>query len=170
MRGGPCLWLAAGALMLGLGCSGGEERVAEARAEGPVAIDDQEGAVCGMLLRDQAAPRAQLVHRDGERAFVCSLGDLLAYLAAPSPHGRAELVLVEVLSPGEDPTRVDTGPHEWLVADQAWYVVGFPRKGIMGPPVLAYGDRDTAERVAATAEARVLDFEGLRAWYLTPGH
>ena len=67
----------------------------------PVEIADQAGAVCGMLVRDQSAPRAQVIHADGERSFLCSIGDLLVYLDAPSPHGDPLEVLVEVMEPDE---------------------------------------------------------------------
>jgi copper chaperone NosL len=154
-----------------LACGGTEEPAAGPAVTGPVSIDDQEGAVCGMLLRDQPAPRAQVVHRDGERAFVCSIGDLLVHLSAPSPHGHAEQVLVEVVSPDADPSASDTGPHEWVAADQAFFVVGIPRKGVMGPAVLAYRDSAVAESVAASvADAQVLRFEGLRQWHRARGY
>ncbi len=140
-----------------------------------VAIDDQAGAVCGMIVRDQSAPRAQVVHRDGERAFLCSIGDLLVHVLAPSPHGKAEAIWVEVLTPEQDPAESHTGPHEWVRAEDAVYVVGIERRGIMGPPVLVYRTREDAERVTAGTAGRVLDFEGLKGWWQergseTPGH
>jgi len=169
LRQGARLALAA---MLMLACSGAEEAAdSPAAALEPVSIDDQEGAVCGMLLRDQPAPRAQVVHRDGERAFVCSIGDLLVHLSAPSPHGRAAQVLVEVVSPDADPTVLDMGPHDWVAAELAFFVVGIPRKGVMGPAVLAYRDAAAAESVAASfPDAQVLPFEALRQWHLARGH
>jgi len=66
-----------------------------------VALDDQEDEVCGMLVREQSAPRSQVVHRDGSRFFFCSLSDLLVHLDAPSPHGRADVTFVEVLDHGD---------------------------------------------------------------------
>lgn len=131
-----------------------------------VALAHQEDEVCGMLVREQPAPRGQVVHRDGSRFFFCSLGDMLVHLGAPSSHGRAEASFVEVLEPGEDPLQVRTGPQPWVSADDAIYVVGIERPGIMGEPVLAYADRSEAERVAEQHPgARVLDQIGLREWW-----
>jgi nitrous oxide reductase accessory protein NosL len=131
----------------------------------PVAITDQEGAVCGMLIREQSAPRAQVVHRDGEHAFLCGVGDLLAYLDAPSPHGAPMGVLVEVMHPGQQPSDSHTGAHPWIPAEQGVYVVGIERQQIMGPPVLVYRDRAAAEQVAVDPSAKILTWDELRPWW-----
>jgi len=130
------------------------------------ALAQQEDEVCGMLVREQPAPRGQVVHRDGSRLFFCSLGDMLVHLGAPSPHGRAEAVFVEVMEPGEDPMQSLSGVHPWLPAEDAVYVVGIERQGIMGEPVLAYADRSEAERaIQRHPGARMLDMAGLRDWW-----
>ena len=134
------------------GC-GVDESADGAQGRQPVALADQEDAVCGMLVREQSAPRGQVVHRDGERSFLCSIGDLLAYLAAPSPHGAPARVLVEVLQPTQDPALSHTGPHPWIVAEEGVYVVGIERERIMGAPVLIYRDRAAAGQVIATGRA-----------------
>ena len=66
-------------LLLLFACEAAEQREAGLARE-PEALADQEDAVCGMLVRDQSAPRAQVVHRDGARFFFCSLGDLMTRL------------------------------------------------------------------------------------------
>ncbi len=131
-----------------------------------VALADQEDAVCGMLVRGQSAPRGQLVHRDGTRLFFCSLGDLLVHLSAPSPHGEVKAVFVEVMEPDEDPLESHPGPHAWLRAEEVTFVVGVPRRGIMGPPVLSYRDAAAAESAVGERDGvRLLDFAGLRGWW-----
>jgi nitrous oxide reductase accessory protein NosL len=148
-------------LLLASGCGPAADDAPRAD-DVPIAIADQEDAVCGMLVREQSAPRAQVVHRDGERAFFCSIGDLLVYLDAPSPHGPVRAIFVEVMEPGEDPARHHTGSHPWHEARSATYVVGVERPAIMGEPVLAYASAAEARSVAeAHAGARVLDFEAL---------
>ena len=167
-RGFGCLaaWIAATAVAAALSTSCGRSDQAETGvSREPVAIDDQAGAVCGMLVRDQSAPRGQVIHRDGERSFLCSIGDLLAYLEVPSPRGRPLEVLVEVMEPDEDPLEAHTGSHPWLPAADAVYVVGIPRRGIMGAPVLVYRDVAAAEQVTAGTSARVLGFDELKSWW-----
>jgi len=148
-----------------VGCGEGGEIAARADHQ-PVALTDQEDEVCGMLVREQSAPRSQVIHRDGTRFFFCSLGDMLVHLGAPSPHGRSEAVFVEVMDPGEDPMQTHTGEHPWVPAAEAVYVVGIARHGIMGEPVLVYADRPAAERVAGRSTgAQILDLAGLRDWW-----
>lgn len=148
-----------------IGC-GPDDGEGGRQAAQPIALDDQEDAVCGMLVREQSAPRAQVVHRDGERAYFCSIGDLLVHLSAPSPHGAATDVFVEVLSPEEDPLEAHVGEHPWRRADQVTYVVGVDRPGIMGAPVLAYLDAETARLVASRHPgAEVVDLTTLVRWW-----
>ena len=141
-----------------MGCSRSGENgttAIEARAMGT-----QTCAACGMVVREQPAPRGQVLHRDGTNPFFCSLGDMLHYLKAPSPHGRVTGVFVEVLDPNLDPMLLSSSPRPWLTADQAAFVVGFPREGFMGPPLLAYEKRTDAE-AAAKHGARVTDWRNL---------
>lgn len=155
-------WLVATALGLALACSSEDQAERKAAADKPERIADQAGAVCGMLVRDQSAPRAQVVHRDGERAFVCSIGDLLVYLAAPSPHGAVMSVLVESMREDEDPAQTHVGEHAWVRAEEAHYVVGVKRSAIMGEPVMVYADAEVAARVAKRLGGRVRTFQALR--------
>jgi nitrous oxide reductase accessory protein NosL len=152
-------------LAVAQGCGPGEED--RPSTGGPEPIGDQACAVCGMIVRDQSAPRGQVVHRDGTRLYVCSVSDLLVHLSVPSPHGTVREIYVEVMDAGEDPTGPHAEPHEWVAASDASYVVGVERTGIMGPPVLAYRDAATAKRVAERFEGtRVLDLADLKTWWL----
>ena len=118
-----------------------------------------ECSVCGMVVGEQPAPRGQVVHRDGQHAFFCSIGDLRAWLQTPSPAGRPERVWVEVLPSDFDVDSRDTSAHPWLVADAAVHVVGVPRGGIMGLPVLSFADPTAAE--AAVPGARTTTWHSL---------
>ena len=150
-----------------LGCSPSEEGDVESLHRA-VALDDQEDEVCGMLIREQSAPRSQVVHRDGSRFFFCSVADMLVHLSAPSPHGRTEAAFVEVMEPDEDPMQSHTGVHLWLPVEDAVYVIGIERRGIMGEPVLVYADRLEALRaMRGHSGARMLDGAGLRDWWKT---
>lgn len=163
------LALASLAALAVVSACGGDQSDADPRAlAAPEAIRDREDPVCGMLTREQPAPRAQIVHRDGERAFPCSIGDLLVALDAPSAHGRAAEVFVEVLAVDEDPSVASRDAHAWRRAEEATFVVGIVREGVpvMGPPVLAYASREDALAVAGRhAGASTLDFAALRAWF-----
>jgi len=148
------------------GCDDRETASDTAPELAPLAIADQEDPVCGMLVRNQSAPRGQVQHRDGSRFAVCSLGDLLVHLSAPSRHGAVTRVWVEVLAPDEDPGATHLEPHPWVDAGDATFVVGVPRRGIMGTPILSYRSPEDADAVVqAHPGARSFDFEQLQRWW-----
>lgn len=144
------------------GCDGDSSHDAPADTK-PMAIQHAECAVCGMLVREQPAPRAQLVHRDGARRQFCSIADLLSYLQAPSPHGRVEAIYVERMDSEADPRELSTQPRRWLVAEGAFYVRGIPRPRIMGEPFLVFESRQVAEAVARRHAGEVLTWSQLQA-------
>jgi len=160
---GLCL---AAILLATSSCDRGAKTDAPRAAVSAAPIGLAECAACGMVVREQPAPRGQAVHRDGTRVFLCSLGDLAQYLRSPSPHGDVTDVFVEVLSASSDPTRSDVSEHAWVRAADAVYVIGVERKGIMGRPVLAYRSRADAEKAVARAGGEIRGFEEMRSWVL----
>lgn len=149
-----------------VGCSS-DERTRSVAPTGPVeSLEGAEGAVCGMVVSEQPAPRAQVVHRDGTRQFLCGIADLLIHLDAPSPHGAPLAVYVEAMEVDEDPREVHLGPHAWIRAETAAFRIGDERPPlIMGEPVMVYRDRATAAAAVSHGPTQILDFEELRAWW-----
>jgi copper chaperone NosL len=155
------------ALLVGAGLSCKEERATTAK---PVAEKPERAscAVCGMVVREQLPPRVQVVHRDGKRVFLCALSEVDAYLSAPSPHGNATEVFVEVLPPDQDPLKVDAAPLQWVPAPSAHFVLEGPKRRVMGASVLAYESHDAAQGVASRHGGRVVDFSALRGALKAP--
>lgn len=149
VRGWFCIFLGGFPVaVLGSGC---DERVEEPKAVTlvtPQPIGHSECAACGMVVREQPAPRIQVVHRDGERAYFCSIGDSLHYLADKNSHGEAAAVYVEVLESVMDPQLRDTDEKEWLLVSETAFVTGVARSGIMGEPVLSFRSVSAAEEAA----------------------
>jgi nitrous oxide reductase accessory protein NosL len=151
--------------LLGLVACGRTEVAVDA-VLAPVDIADAECAVCGMDVALQPAPRGQVLHADGTRAHLCSLGDLRAWLENPSAHGDARGVWVEVVT-AEELAGLSAEPHEWKSAPEAHYVVGFSRPEVMGLPIAAFASAEAATRGATAVGGRVTHWEALRA---TPSH
>lgn len=151
------------ALALVLGC-GGAKQTSEVQA---VAADPggAECSVCGMVVREQPSPRGQVVHRDGSHAWFCSIGDLRAYLQTPGPRGAPIATFVEAMPAGVDLYQRDPAPRPWVRAEDATYVVGFQRIGVMGKPVGAFASVDGAAASAPGVEGHLCSWEALR---LTP--
>ncbi len=159
--------LASGCLLLLLGGSatgcrsrhGGTAPAAQASA---VPFGGAECGACGMVVREQPAPRSQLVYHDGTRVFFCSVGNLVQYMQSPSPHGSVERVYVEVLDPKADPRQPSKALRPWVDAHQAAFVLGVKRGHIMGEPVLAYASRSAAEAVAKRYAGRLVTWEAVQ--------
>lgn len=141
-----------------------ETSTAAAGSAAPIGL--AECAACKMVVREQPAPRAQVIHRDGTRAHLCSIGDLVQYLQAPSPHGKPSAIWVEGLEAEFDPTASDTKERSFIEATSAHYVVGVKRERIMGPAVLAYASAEVAKSAAAKHGGTVNDWQQLQAYVL----
>ncbi|HUH04234.1 MAG TPA: nitrous oxide reductase accessory protein NosL [Kofleriaceae bacterium] len=159
MRG--ALVAAAALVLIGASCSRGGSGAAEVELHAEP-IDGQECGACGMIVREQSAARAQLVHRDGTRHFFCSIGDLLAYLEAPSPHGAVRATYVETLDPNADPREFEVAPRPWVPAESAHFVTGVAKPRVMGRPVLVFETAETASAAATQYGGTVVPWRDLR--------
>ena len=144
-----CLWLAAA-------CGSSEESSAEHDFTW-AHFDGHECAACGMIVREQPAPRGQIIYTDGERMYFCSVADMITFMQAPSPHGSPQAIFVEVNDPQAGaPLAEDPAPGEWAAASSLHYVVDIERPHVMGRPVLAYETEAGAERVALQVQGHVI--------------
>lgn len=144
-----------------LGCDDTRQQKAPVNTAA-VDFEHHECAACGMIVREQPAPRGQLVHRDGERAYFCSIADMLSYVDVPSPHGKPAAVYVETSSATEDLYAVTTAKRPWTDARTASYVTGIENPKIMGFPVLAYTSEESAKTVATSISGQTHDWDGIR--------
>lgn len=141
-----------------VGCDAGSE-TSTSRETQPEPIGDHECGACGMIVREEPSPRAQLVHRDGTHVWFCSIADEVAYASAPSPHGRVETVWVETLPADVDPMTFDASARPWARVESATFVLGVTRERVMGVPVLAFGSNEDARAAATRLGGRVSSWD-----------
>ena len=159
-----CLTLMALAPALACDDKGKSEAAKASASAAPIGM--AECAACNMVVHEQPAPRGQVVHRDGTREHLCSIGDMVQYLQAPSPHGSATSIFVEALEADFDPAKSDTKPRPWIPAESASYVVGVKRERIMGPAVLSYKERGQAETAAKKHGGKLASWQELSKYVL----
>ncbi len=135
-------------LLTALACGGGDKPATTVAAT-PAEIGLEDCDVCGMVAAEQPAPRGQILYHDGTRVFLCSIGDLRAALAAPSPHGKVEHTWVEVLPPDTPVDAIGTAPRPWADPADLFFVAGFDRPLVMGRPALSYATAAAADAAAA---------------------
>ncbi len=148
-------------LLWGAACSKIGETSAQSSQSKPEAIGPHECGACGMVVREQPAPRAQVVHRDGERVFLCSIADAVQYLSVPSPHGKVTEILVETLEASADPRSVSSQLRPWARPKEAGFVTGIDRPKVMGNPVLVYESPEVAQKVARRAGGTLTTWQAL---------
>lgn len=125
-------------------------------------ITTEECAVCSMVVREQAAPRGQLVHRNGARLFFCSISGMIQHMQAPSPHGKIIASWVEIFPANVDPMDLDVTAKPWKKFEHSFFVMGMKRQGIMGEPVMCFGTKKNATDFASKNNGRELSIEELK--------
>ena len=124
--------------------------------------DTETCTACGMVIREQPAPRGQLIRRDGTREFLCSIDDLVQYLEVPSPNGKPAKVFAEVMPDDHDQSDMSTAAQAWGEVADVYFVIGLDRGAVMGGPALTYQTQEAAEQAAKKFGGKVVTFEQLR--------
>lgn len=122
---------------------------------GPLEIaGDTACALDGMVLQDFPGPKAQIHYDQGEPDFFCDTREMFSILLRPEQKKR----LVAIYT--QDMGKADwTSPKgQWIDARTAFYVVGSPRRGSMGPTVPSFALEADARKFAEQYGGKVLPF------------
>ncbi|MEW9612607.1 nitrous oxide reductase accessory protein NosL [Shinella sp. S4-D37] len=115
------------------------------------------GHYCQMNLLEHPGPKAQ-VFLEGNAAplFFSQVRDAIAYMRGPEQV--APILAVYVTDMGRAGATWDRpGDGNWVVADEAFYVLGSARAGGMGAPeAVPFSSRERAEDFALAEGGRVL--------------
>lgn len=115
------------------------------------------GHYCQMNLLEHPGPKAQ-VHLEGAPTplFFSQVRDAFAYARAPEQTAPIMAVFVNDMG-REGATWDDPGEGNWIVAGDAFYVVGTGREGGMGlPETIPFGTEAGAQELAAAEGGTVL--------------
>jgi len=121
-----------------------------------------ECEACAMYVLEQPGPRGQLIYRDGTRRFFCSIGDLLAVLTLPSPLGQPRQIWVEAMPANMVLTDNSTAPQSWVNVNQARFVTGVERRGVMGMPALSFASSEDAKVFIKGHGGELSDWSGIQ--------
>ncbi len=124
--------------------------------------DTETCAACGMVVREQPAPRGQVIHRDGTHSFLCSIGDLVHFLAVPSPSGKPLMVYTEVMPDDFEANIRSTSWQPWGKASELFFVTDIELTAVMGKPALTFRTREAAEKSSKKLTGKVVIFNQLR--------
>ncbi|MFQ5622959.1 MAG: nitrous oxide reductase accessory protein NosL [Paracoccaceae bacterium] len=118
---------------------------------GPVAISEEATAFfCQMNVAEMPGPKAQ-AHLEGypDPLFFAQVRDGVAYLKSPAK--TAEMTAFYVSDMAKAPSWKDPGAENWILAADAYFVVGADVRGGMGAPELAPFGTAAAARAFADA-------------------
>ncbi len=121
-----------------------------------------ECEACAMYVLEQPGPRGQLVYRDGSRRYFCSIGDLLAILTLPSPLGEPRQIWIEAMPADMVLADNNTEPQLWIKVNQAHFVVGIERRGVMGMPAVSLASSEDAKIFIGRNGGELSDWDGIQ--------
>ncbi len=130
---------------LAFGLAACKEDVAEAPPPPVELTQEALSYFCQMNIADHGGPKGQ-VHLKGFPAplFFSQVRDMVAYLK--SPERDAEIIAIYVSDMGAANSWNNPGISNWVVADDAHFVVGAPVAGGMGAPeIVPFAQSDAAQ-------------------------
>lgn len=115
---------------------------------------DTACALDGMILLDFPGPKAQIHYDQGEPDFFCDTREMFSIFLQPEQKKRITAIYTQDMGKA-DWTRPE---GQWIDAKSAFYVVGSPRRGSMGPTVPSFALEADARQFAAQYGGKVLRF------------
>jgi copper chaperone NosL len=118
---------------------------------------DTACALDGMVLLDFPGPKAQIHYDQGEPDFFCDTREMFAIFLHPEQKKRIAAIYTQ------DVGKADWNRPEgqWIDAKTAFYVIGSPRRGSMGPTVPSFAREADARIFAEKYGGKVLPFSGV---------
>lgn len=115
---------------------------------------DTACALDGMVLLDFPGPKAQIHYDQGAPDFFCDTREMFSILLRPEQKKRIVAIYTQ------DMAKADWNHPEsqWIDAKSAFYVVGSPRRGSMGPTVPSFAGEADARKFAEQYGGKVLPF------------
>lgn len=131
------------ALLAGLLLTGCGESEPDTLAP-PVPITSGDSChVCGMLISGHPGPKGEaFMDKQGEVLKFCSTMDLFAFLKQPENETQVSHAYVHDVAAAPWATPDD---EAFVLASEAWYVVGHDRRGAMGHTLASFADQADAE-------------------------
>lgn len=115
---------------------------------------DTACALDGMILLDFPGPKAQIHYDQGEPDFFCDTREMFSIFLRPEQKKRITAIYTQDMGKA-DWTRPE---GQWIDAKTAFYVVGSPRRGSMGPTVPSFAHEADAQKFAGQYGGKVLPF------------
>lgn len=130
----------------------------------PVAtVPDATGYYCGMLLAEHEGPKGQILLESSDRpVWFTSVRDTFTFLVLPEEP--KDVAAVYVSDMGKATSWDQPGNNNWILADNAFYVIESDRVGGMGgAEAVPFGDKAAAQDFVGQHGGRVVPFEDAKS-------
>ncbi|HJW02770.1 MAG TPA: nitrous oxide reductase accessory protein NosL [Azospira sp.] len=118
---------------------------------------DTACALDGMTLVDFPGPKAQIHYDQGEPDFFCDTREMFSIVLRPEQKKRIVAIYTQDMGKAD----WNSPKGQWIDARSAFYVIGSPRRGSMGPTVPSFAQEADAQKFAAQYGGKVLPFAGV---------
>jgi copper chaperone NosL len=126
----------------------------------PIAIAaDEACALDGMLLAYHEGPKAQLLRKNGERAFFCDCKEVFAELLDPVRRRQVVGIWFQALDDASWQAHADG----WVRAEELFFVAGSDKMGAMGPTLAPFVSSAKAEDFIKKHGGRIYRFAAIDA-------
>lgn len=125
----------------------------------PVATaPEATGHYCGMLLAEHSGPKGQILLASGDKpVWFTSVRDTFTFLSLPEEP--KDIAAVYVSDMGKAPSWEKPGDQNWILADNASYVVESDQVGGMGgAEAVPFGDAAAAKAFVEQHGGRIVPF------------
>jgi copper chaperone NosL len=113
----------------------------------------------GMLLADFPGPKGQILYaHDKQVHWFCDTVELLSMLLAPEQVRAVRAAYVQDMGKAD----WERPQGQWIVARNAWFVLGSKRHGSMGPTAASFADETAAQSFVQSYGGRLLRFADLK--------
>lgn len=132
--------------------------------------DEAIGHYCGMSLPEHAGPKGQIFLASREDpVWFASVHDTVAFIMLPEEP--KDIVAIYVNDMGKATSWDHPEPGTWILAKDAWYVIGSGRKGGMGgDELIPFGSEAAAQAFVGKEGGRIVRFDQIpREYVLTDG-
>lgn len=149
----------AGLAALGLaGCKPNDQSASDGLA--PVAMDNMAScSLDGMLLADFPGPKGQILYaHDKQVHWFCDTVELLSTLLAPEQVRAVRAAYVQDMGKAD----WERPSGHWIMARNAFFVLGSKRHGSMGPTAASFADEAAAQSFVQTYGGRMLRFADIK--------
>ncbi len=152
------------AILLALSLSACKEDTGSAEIPAPASLNaEAAGYYCQMNILEHDGPKGQ-IFLAGLPAplWFSQVRDGLAYVLSPEQEG--EILVLYVNDMGKAASWSEPGEDNWIMAQDAYYVVGSDARGGMGAPeIVPFGEAAAAAEFAASRGGEVLRMNDITA-------